>query len=145
MKKELLKANNNKAKKGGIKEMRRLQGSEMFFDSAEEIWLDDERSIYPTFHVLDGFIDEETGWIRLFTTFQDFTSPNEDRYYCVIYINWWDTFDHDNDPSLIETIEDALNVEWIMPLYDVYTPAEKNKFIELLDKYIAESEEEQND
>jgi hypothetical protein len=127
--------------------MRRLQGSEVFYDSAEEIWLNDEHSIYPTFHILEGFVDEETGWIRLFATFQDFTSSNEDRYYCVIYVNWWERNNEDYEtPEDITTIEDALRVEWILPVYDVYTPAEKKQFFDLLDEYIEESKkEEQND
>jgi hypothetical protein len=121
--------------------MRRLQG-EAFYDSAEEIWLDDEHSIYPTFHILDGFVDDETGWIRLFATFQDFTSEDEDRYFCVIYINWWQSDNENYQTSEdIETIEDALQVEWIMPAYDVYTPAEKKQFFDLLDEYIKESEQ----
>ncbi|MGC9100881.1 MAG: hypothetical protein ACP5HC_06455 [Caldisericum sp.] len=121
--------------------MRRLQG-EAFYDSAEEIWLDDEHSIYPTFHILDGFVDDETGWIRLFATFQDFTSEEEDRYFCVIYINFWQS-DNENytNPEDIETVEDALNVEWIFPVYDVYTPQEKKQFLDLLDEYIEESEQ----
>jgi hypothetical protein len=121
--------------------MRRLEG-EAFYDSAEEIWLDDEHSIYPTFHVLDGFVDDETGWIRLFATFQDFTSEDEDRYFCVIYINFWQS-DNENytNPEDIETVEDALNVEWIFPVYDVYTPQEKKQFFDLLDEYIKESEQ----
>ncbi|MGC9000794.1 hypothetical protein [Caldisericum sp.] len=121
--------------------MRRLEG-EASFDSTEEIWLNDEHSIYPTFHVFDGCIDDETGWIRLFATFQDFTSEEEDKYFCVIYIDYWQSDNENYKTSKdIETIEDALKVEWIFPMYDVYTLGEKEQFFELLNEYIGDQNE----
>jgi hypothetical protein len=117
--------------------MRKLLGSGCF-SSQEEIWLDDERSIYPDFCIFDGFIDDQ-GWIRLFGRFKDYSrNADGEEYLCVIYVNSWKS-NTQKTPEDIETVEDAINLEWEDPQYDLYTSKEEEDFWDLLDKYIEES------
>jgi hypothetical protein len=120
--------------------VRRLEG-EGDYKSTDEIFLEDRRSIFPDFHIISGFIDEERRKIQLFATFQDFTTEDNDTYYCVIYISDWKLVDERYaNPSDIKTVEDALNIEWCCVMYSIAYPDEKEVFYSLLEEYQNESE-----
>ncbi|MGC8885506.1 MAG: hypothetical protein ACP5KK_03375, partial [Candidatus Nanoarchaeia archaeon] len=57
-------------------------------------------------------------------------------YFIVIYVDAWRS---ENEayakPQDIETINDALKVEWLYPVYDVYIPKEKEAFLRVLENY----------
>jgi hypothetical protein len=114
-----------------MKNLKRLEGQEIY-DCQEEIFLDEETSVYPLIRLFDGYIDLETGFIRLFGSFE----ANDEEYYIVIYVDAWRS---DNEayakPQDIETIQDSLRVEWLNVDYDVYIPNEKEAFLRLLESY----------
>jgi hypothetical protein len=107
---------------------RRLEGQKLL-DYPEEIWINEEKSLYPMIRVFDGFIDTQTGFITLFGSFYF----EEKEHYIVIYIYGWrsDLLKLED----IQTISDALKVEWINNNCDVYEPKEKEAFFKLLESY----------
>jgi hypothetical protein len=111
-----------------MESLKRLEGQAMF-DCEEEIWITEEESCYPDVRIFDGYIDTQTGFIRLFGSF-DF---EEKEHYIVIYIDRWvsDIFTEKD----IETINDVLRIEWLYPVYDVYLPNEKEAFLNLLESF----------
>jgi hypothetical protein len=107
---------------------RRLEGQKMF-DCQEEIWITEEKSCYPDVRIFDGFIDDETGFITLFGSFYF----EEKEHYIVIYIYGWRSDIYKLED--IQTISDALKIEWLNTNYDVYLPLEKENFFTLLESY----------
>jgi hypothetical protein len=118
-----------------MKNLKRLEG-EAIYDCPEEIFLDEEKSVYPLIRVFDGFIDLETGFITLFGTFE----ANEEEHYITIYIfDWRSDNEAYSKPQDIETIEDSLRIEWLNDDCDVYLPFEKEAFLKLLANYEQEA------
>jgi tRNA A22 N-methylase len=108
--------------------LRKLLGNAVY-KCKEEIYINENESVYPLIKITDGYIDTETGFIRLFGNFD----VNEKKYYVVIYINSWksDVFTEKN----IESVEDVLKVEWIFFIYSLFLPEEKEDFYRLLESY----------
>ena len=121
---------------------RRLEGL-TFFDCPIEIFLDKKRGFFPMINILTGFIDDETGAIRLFGSFVPVSFDDlpgldgkVDVHYIVFYINNWRSENGVyTKPQDIETIEDVLKVEWIYPIYQIYFPEEREDFNALMERY----------
>ncbi|MGC8982011.1 MAG: hypothetical protein ACP5JU_03640, partial [Minisyncoccia bacterium] len=101
-----------------LKMYRRLKGQELLVYQ-EEVFLSPDYSIYPTFLIYDGYLDDEDGDIVLFAFFMDYEDSS--KYYATIYVNGWNS---ENDKYLntknIKTIKDVIALEWLDVNIDVY-------------------------
>jgi hypothetical protein len=104
----------------------RLEGFASY-DSPQEVWVDDDVSTFPIVDIFDGFVDDDTGFITLFGSFD----LDDELHYAVIYITGWASDTIHN----IESIQDALKVEWLNVEYSIYLPNQDKEFYDVLEDY----------